>query len=431
MTLMGSCETALQPLEMNDHPADWQYLTISPFLGHTFRLERDGLYDLVIVRQKEYEPFQGVFSTFPDKQEFAMGDLFEPHPRKPGSWVFRAIVYQIIAFTTAEKLNPITMETVISANPNVKSAVIGGQGQSQASLLIEPRVYPKTSAEEEQLVKEIWPNVAQANRDCPAHGRIMKGFVMLTNPNKPMPRAGKDTVQRHAVLKLYAQEFKALYDSMRPHISSVSRTINDISKMPLDTSKPHLAAKELALESLAAPAASFPDSTTTHAPADLDARIEETLSRIIPEALKNHLQTALAGMLLNLLNSNLSLHTPIQVSNPPLRTPNQKPTTNDHSNNAATKTSDNTPPSRTSQVNYDSSYDLRKLIYSTLANNMIIENVKDDSDLFQCGLDSVQVPSLLNAINAFLLKFKPGVDLIDAKVVYDNPTVNKLMRVVE
>lgn len=128
LTLMGSCETALHPLEINEDPADWQYLTISPFLGNTFRLERDGLYDLVIVRQKQYESFQGVFSTLPHMQEFAMGELFEPHPRRPESWVFRARTDDIIAFTTAEKLNPITMESVISANPKVKSAVIGVSG---------------------------------------------------------------------------------------------------------------------------------------------------------------------------------------------------------------------------------------------------------------------------------------------------------------
>ncbi|CAD6569068.1 MAG: hypothetical protein ASARMPRED_002384 [Alectoria sarmentosa] len=414
ITLMGSCETALHPLEMNDDPADWQYLTLSPFLGHTFRLERDGLYDLVVVRQEQYGPFQGVFSTFPDKQEFATGDLFEPHARKPESWLFRARADDIIAFTTAEKLNPITMEGVISANIKVKSAVIGGQGQFQASVLIEPRVYPKTSAEEEQLMKDIWPNIAQANRNCPAHGRIMKGFVMLTNPKKPMPRAGKDTVQRHAVLKLYADEFKALYDRMKPHISTVSRTVNGVSKAPPDTSNPLVAANEVALEGSPAPTASFSNGTSTHAPIDLDTRIEETLGRILPEALKKHLQTALAQMLSNLLNTNLS----IQI-------------TSGHSDDATVDPLDTTFSSKTSQMVDDSSSDMRKLIYNTLADDLIIENITDDSDLFQCGLDSVQVPGLLNAVNAFLVKFKPGKDLTDAKVVYDNPTVNKLITFIE
>ena len=48
-----------------------------------------------------------------------------------------------------------------------------------------------------------------------------------------------------------------------------------------------------------------------------------------------------------------------------------------------------------------------------------------------CGLDSVQVPSLLNAMKAFLIKFRPGVGLVDAKAIYDNPTVNKLMLILK
>ena len=232
MTLLSSCKTPLHPLKMNNDPADWQYLTFSSYLGHTFRLRGDGLYELVIIRQEQYAPLQGVFSTFSDKPEFATSDILEPHPTRPGKWVFRARADDIIAFTTAEKLNPITMESKILTNPNVRSALIGGQGQFQASLLIEPKVYPGTTMEEEQLLNEIWPSIVQANRDCPAHGRIMKGFVMLTSLYKPMPRARKDTVQRHAALKLYANEFKALYDHRRPHVIASNTAVQASSAKP-------------------------------------------------------------------------------------------------------------------------------------------------------------------------------------------------------
>lgn len=429
LTLIGSCETALHPLEVNEDPADWRYLTISPFLGHTFRLGRDGLYELVIVRQKQYELFQGVFSMFPDMQEFAVGDLFEPHPRRPDSWVFKARTDDIIAFTTAEKLNPTTMESVISANPKVRSAIIGGQGEFQASLLLEPEAYPKTAAEQEKFIKDVWPSVAQANRDCPAHGRIMKGFVMLTNPDKPIPRTGKETVQRYAVLKLYADEFKALYDRMRPHISAVSNTVHGIFKAPTDASKPHVMAKESAVESSSAPPASFSQGIQMHAPADLDAHIEEVLSRILPEALAKYLQMASTQTLSNFLSTNQSSQTPIHPPKPATTTSYKQPLTNGHSTDAPANTLDNTSSLNTSQVHYDSISDLRKLIYDTLADSLIIENITDESDLFQSGLDSLQVPGLLNALNAFIIKFRPGAQLIDAKAVYDNPTVNKLMSI--
>ena len=122
------------------------------------------------------------------------------------------------------------MEGIISADSHVKSALIEGQGQFQASLLIEPRVYPNTALAEEKLLKEVWPSILLANRDCPAHGRIMKGFVILTTPDKPLPRAGKDTVQRHAALKLYEPEFKALYNRMRNEVIAPNNAVTAASE---------------------------------------------------------------------------------------------------------------------------------------------------------------------------------------------------------
>ena len=90
MILMGSCETALHPLEINENPADWQYLTISEHLGHAFVEHKDGYHELVIKRDSKREIFQSVFSTFPAMQEFTSGDLIEQHPSRPQSWVFRA-----------------------------------------------------------------------------------------------------------------------------------------------------------------------------------------------------------------------------------------------------------------------------------------------------------------------------------------------------
>lgn len=406
MTLLGSCETALHPLEMDNDPADWQYLSFSPYLGHTFRLGEDGLYELVIVRQEQYAPFQGVFSTFPDKQEFATSDLFEPHPIRPGKWVFRARADDIIAFTTAEKLNPITMESMISANPCVKSALIGGQGQFQASLLIEPKVYPQTAMDEEQLLKEIWPSIVQANRDCPAHGRIMKSFVMLTSPDKPIPRAGKETVQRHAALKLYAHEFKALYDRLRPHLvasnnegQTTSETANRLS----------LAAAGSAQE---IPETAKPNGIAVHTPDNLDARIEK--------AVVKHLCNALAE-LLHSLDANQARERPIQAP----KIPSQTLEIGNPMNGL------NAPASEKHGMCDNCLPDLRNLIYNTLADNLVIKNITDESDLFECGLDSLQVPGLLNAINAYLIKFRPGVALMDAKILYNNPSIGQITAILK
>ncbi|KAB8261313.1 thioester reductase domain-containing protein [Aspergillus pseudonomiae] len=388
MTMMGSCETALHPLELNPDPADWQYLTISPFLGHTFRADRDGLSDLVFIRDPRFELFQGVFRTFPDKTEFAMGDLFEQHPRRPESWVFRARTDDIIAFTTAEKLNPVTMESVISANAKVKSAVVGGQGQFQASVLIEPYTYPRSKEEEDQFLRDVWPSILQANRDCPAHGRIMRGFVMLTKPDKPMPRAGKDTVQRHQVLKLYAEEFRELYDRMRPHVK-----------------KDGVAVQEVEREAVAVDVGD----------GDLDRRVEEALQRVLPGAVERAVQDVLARLLAG-LTGQLA---PVASQSVPVQPPVHVNGEVNGVTNGVEEVVQPAPP------------ELKKVIYDQLGENMDIREVKDDSDLFQFGLDSLVVIDLTNALNTYIIKWRPGKELLEPKVVYDNPTVERILGLVE
>jgi aryl carrier-like protein len=73
---------------------------------------------------------------------------------------------------------------------------------------------------------------------------------------------------------------------------------------------------------------------------------------------------------------------------------------------------------------------LRRIIYDTLADNLEVDDLTDDTDLFKFGLDSLQVHSLLNAINAFILKSEQPVKFIQSKAIYSNPTVKKLVAVV-
>ena len=373
---MGSCETSLLPHQVHNDPRNWEYISLSPCLGHTFRHERDGLSNLIIVKQKKYELHQGVFSTFPQKEEHAMGDLFEPHPLLPDLWRFRARVDDIISFTTAEKLNPISMESTIQANPLVKSAVIGGQGQFQASLLIEPREYPKNAAEEEAFFNQIWPSIAQANQACPAHGRIMKGFVMLTDPTKPLPRASKDTVQRHAVFKLYEAEWKSLYERLAQS--------NQLSKEPAERSSMASAKTNGYHPSQNSPGVSLPD--------DIALKIEAMVNQKVAAALGQFASVLLAAA-------------------------NQLKSGDSPTNGYISKPADESSPQAL----------LRKRIYDTLAENLEVGGITDDTDLFEYGLDSIQVPPLLNAINAFIIKSEQPVDLIDSKAIYANMTVKKLV----
>jgi acyl-CoA synthetase (AMP-forming)/AMP-acid ligase II/aryl carrier-like protein len=396
MTLMGSCETALHPLEITDDPADWSYLAISESLGHSFvEHEESGYHELVIKRSPEHAIFQGVFSTFPEKQSFNSGDLFERHLTNPNAWAFRARTDDIIAFTTAEKLNPITMESTISTNPNVKSALIGGQGKFQASLLIEPHVYPQTEEEKEQLFKDIWPTVLEANRACPAFGRIMKQFIILSNPDKPIPRAGKGTVQRQGALQLYKAEFEELYERIQPTVVKA-------------------AASEEAVTAVV-PEAAAPEPVVSTKPEanlqELDMRIEKALAKLLPGFLDAAIQKAFSHMLVGLTGG------PADSQSTP------KPRVDRNCiNGTSGKTSNGTVP----PIKH-----IRALIYQELAENLDTYNLTDDTDLFDAGLDSLQVKSLVHVLNGYLIKKHPNVGELQAKLVYERPTVREILEMID
>ncbi|KAF7911609.1 hypothetical protein EAE99_011072 [Botrytis elliptica] len=57
----------------------------------------------------------------------------------------------------------------------------------------------------------LWPTIQAANRDCPAHARVLRSFIIIASADKPFPRAGKETIQRASVPVLYAEELERLY----------------------------------------------------------------------------------------------------------------------------------------------------------------------------------------------------------------------------
>lgn len=210
ISMIGATETLLLPTE----PAgkeDWQYYGFSPCLGAEFRHHWNDLYEMVIVRKQELEPSQAIFKTFPDLREYSMKDVYSQHPTKPHLWLYRGRCDDVIVFSNGEKINPVTMEGIMTIHQDISAAVVIGQGRFQSSLLVEAKQPPESSKDRERLLQTIWPAVQRANEGCPAHGRISRDFILFTTPEKPFPRAGKGTVQKKIAEKLYQSELDALY----------------------------------------------------------------------------------------------------------------------------------------------------------------------------------------------------------------------------
>lgn len=191
---------------------DWEYLAFNEMMGSELRPHSEGLWELCLVRRPELELYQGIFSTFPALQEYHTNDLYSKHATKPGLWQYNGRADDIITLTNGEKLNPVTMEYLIGTHPDVAAVIVAGQARFQTALLVEAKNPLVTTSQRENLRQSLWPLMTEANRECPAHGRLSRDLILFAHPEKPFPRSQKGTVQRRLTLDLYEKELNALYD---------------------------------------------------------------------------------------------------------------------------------------------------------------------------------------------------------------------------
>ncbi|KAK1998808.1 male sterility protein [Colletotrichum falcatum] len=215
---IGATETLPLCLYQQKNMELWQYFIFNEEVsGLEFRKSTadDNVYEMVVTRKSRHFPVQGVFYTFPDREEYGTNDLYQPHPTLPHHWKFHGRADNIINLSNGEKLNPVTMEDVICGNPEVKAAIIVGTQRFQPALIVEPVVHPKTEGEVDDLIERIMPHVAKANAVAATHARIVRHLVTVSKPDKPFLMADKGTLKRSATIRLYADEIEELYANPR------------------------------------------------------------------------------------------------------------------------------------------------------------------------------------------------------------------------
>ena len=251
---LGATEIAVL-LTTDVDQEDWEYIAISPLSGVQFRHHSDDIYELIMVRKKELERCSPVWKTFPDLQEYSMKDLYTKHPSKPDLWRHAGRADDILVFSNGEKLNPISMEDCVQEHPDVRSALVVGEGRFQSALLIEPIANTLASTKEKAvMIESMWPIVQRANNDCPSHARISKSMILFTAPAKPMLRAGKGTVLRKMTLADYKAEIDALY-------TDAEVITNDEDFIPIGIHD--LVAREIAVRGIVMDVTGWTDLETT------------------------------------------------------------------------------------------------------------------------------------------------------------------------
>ena len=221
VNLLGSSETGPIPSELTD-AEDWEYTKFSPVLPHRLDHIHADLYELVIVRDgrgngtefsnmNEMNP-EPVFCTLPQLDEHHTRDLFSKHPAKAGLWRFRGRKDDLVALSSPTPQDPrlmfpVPIENAIMAHPEIKAALVLGNGKPRPILLIEPSE-KFTKLEHESQAQRLVQRVVllildEVNQDYPRYARIDREMIVVIPPGESMPTNTKGYVSRKLTTERY------------------------------------------------------------------------------------------------------------------------------------------------------------------------------------------------------------------------------------
>ena len=72
---------------------------------------------------------------------------------------------------------------------------------------------------------------------------------------------------------------------------------------------------------------------------------------------------------------------------------------------------------------------LKADLYDAISRSTYLYDISDTANFFDCGLDSLQITSLVDETNTLLLTIRPGVTPISAQDIYSNPSVESLLAI--
>jgi aryl carrier-like protein len=121
--------------------------------------------------------------------------------------------------SNGEKFNPVPTEKTVESHPLVYGALMVGQGKEQPALIIEPEKDVTLAAQD--LIDAIWPLLQEANSRAPAHGRVSRSMILVSDAGKPFARAGKGTIVRKLSVAAFSKEVDKLYSDNEYAVNDV------------------------------------------------------------------------------------------------------------------------------------------------------------------------------------------------------------------
>ncbi|RYC65868.1 hypothetical protein CHU98_g278 [Xylaria longipes] len=209
----GTTETFLIP-ELAVEPEDWAWHEFNPLFRHEMQLfdPDECTYELVVFADENNKDTTAVYHNLPGTKEYHTKDLFTRHPAKP-LFKYYGRSDDIIVLANGHKLNPIPLEAHLQSHALLKGALMIGNARTQTVLIVEPRE-ALNRPDQEQLLERLWPLVEESNLLISQQGRVQRGMILCTQPEKPLVRTGKGTIIRKLSQALYQSDIDKLYTNL-------------------------------------------------------------------------------------------------------------------------------------------------------------------------------------------------------------------------
>lgn len=215
--MLATTEGGIVQLFRPQRPDLWKYYHFHPLMN--FRMvpladgtgeEEDGLYELTIEKDPTGKVPQSLFVGFPDLDVYHTQDLYSKHPTIPDIWDHRGRTGDLMKLAGLAKFHARDVEAAVEKCPDVRMAMLGGEGRPVPFLLVEIKQNGEGLAPD-VIIDRVWEIVDSVNKDVTEEGRISREMILLADPDRPFRLNLKSSLDRRRTLELYAHDVEMLY----------------------------------------------------------------------------------------------------------------------------------------------------------------------------------------------------------------------------
>ncbi|KAK4611143.1 Adenylate-forming reductase cicB [Fulvia fulva] len=117
----------------------------------------------------------------------------------------------VLVLANGEKVRPGILEAQVTEHPDVKSAIVFGNDQTEVGLLLQP-AHRVDVQEHGRFVDLIWPDIQNANLLMDAHAQVLsKQCVIVVPHDAELPRSDKGSILRREVYTTFEVEISNVY----------------------------------------------------------------------------------------------------------------------------------------------------------------------------------------------------------------------------